>query len=59
MKVELTKVTPTGKGGRITKNDVMKYAESMKGAAPAGKKAEEHFAATIPAVMQYRLRFAV
>lgn len=53
MKVDLTKVTPTGKGGRITKNDVMKYAESMKGSAPAGKKAEEHFAATIPVAMKH------
>lgn len=30
MKIDLAKVTPTGKGGRITKNDVLKYAESIK-----------------------------
>lgn len=40
MKVDLTKVTPTGKGGRITKNDVLKYAEGMK-AAPSKEQSKE------------------
>lgn len=39
MNVDLKKVKATGKGGRITKEDVMKYAESQKGAkqAPAAE----------------------
>ena len=39
MKIDLAKVTPTGKGGRITKNDVLKYAESMKSGASAAPSA--------------------
>lgn len=43
MKVDLAKVTPTGKGGRVTKEDVMKYAETMKAApttqAPPAQRA--------------------
>ena len=38
MGIDLTKVTPTGKGGRITKSDILKYAE--------GKKAEPSTQAT-------------
>eukprot|EP00826_Nyctotherus_ovalis_P058917 TRINITY_DN8147_c0_g1_i31.p2 TRINITY_DN8147_c0_g1~~TRINITY_DN8147_c0_g1_i31.p2 ORF type:complete len:218 (-),score=91.20 TRINITY_DN8147_c0_g1_i31:45-698(-) len=36
MKVDLAKVAPTGKGGRITKEDVLKYAEGTKAGAKAG-----------------------
>lgn len=38
MKIDLSKVTATGKGDRITKDDVLKYAESMKGKPSAGKQ---------------------
>ncbi len=41
LKVDLKKVKATGKGGRVTKSDVLKFAEAMKsGAAPAGAPIE-------------------
>ncbi len=50
MKVDLKKVTPTGKGGRVTKSDVLKFAESMKaGAAPIAEPAPAHEAEPKPA----------
>lgn len=66
LKVDIKKVKATGKGGRITKSDVMKYAEEMKaGPAPiptpaaepkkaAGEKTEKEAAApsfTIPTAL--------
>ena len=48
MKVDLKKVVPTGKGGRITKNDLLKYAESMQ-AKPAAPVAEPTPVAPAPA----------
>lgn len=39
MKVDLAKVTATGKGGRVTKEDVLKYAEGAKSGAQADTKA--------------------
>lgn len=54
MKVDLTKVTATGKGGRITKDDVLKYAESMKGKASARKEEskQEPIAAAQPVALE-------
>ena len=62
MKIDLTKVTPTGKGGRITKNDVLKYAESMKSgapsapaasAAPSASKADQFIPIQIPKALEH------
>ncbi len=56
LKVDLKKVKATGKGGRVTKSDVLKFAEEMKsagasqgGAAPAAK--EEHVTKTPAAAL--------
>jgi 2-oxoisovalerate dehydrogenase E2 component (dihydrolipoyl transacylase) len=49
MKIDINKVTPTGKGGRITKDDVLKYAEKMKGKASAGEEKKKEVVATQPA----------
>ena len=48
MKVDLTQVTPTGKGGRITKDDVSKYAEKMKAKPSAGVEKKERVVAEPP-----------
>lgn len=37
MKIDLHKVTATGKGGKITKEDVLKYAEQLKAPEVEGK----------------------
>lgn len=50
MKVDLAKVTPTGKGGRITKDDVMKYAASGKSAEGAQPAAQQTIPAAAPVV---------
>jgi len=53
MKVDLSKVTPTGKGGRITKNDVLKYVEDKK--PKESPKRVKHEAAPVVASEQDRV----
>jgi 2-oxoisovalerate dehydrogenase E2 component (dihydrolipoyl transacylase) len=50
MKIDLAKVTPTGKGGRITKNDVLKYAESEKSKESAKPSAKQTIPQAAPVV---------
>eukprot|EP00826_Nyctotherus_ovalis_P053605 TRINITY_DN6990_c0_g1_i1.p1 TRINITY_DN6990_c0_g1~~TRINITY_DN6990_c0_g1_i1.p1 ORF type:complete len:354 (+),score=130.78 TRINITY_DN6990_c0_g1_i1:245-1306(+) len=38
MKIDLTKVTPTGKGGRITKDDVLNFSKSKQPEPTAARK---------------------
>ena len=50
MNIDLTKVTPTGKGGRITKNDLLKYAETMKSGTATKEPAAQVIPPPTPAV---------
>lgn len=50
MKIDLAKVTPTGKGERITKDDVMKYAASGKPSEAAKPTTQQAIPEAAPVV---------